>query len=148
MPREPVVRTPFTERDIALIRALRPGRVHYYPGCSGKRFARDMNVAIIQTPDLGITHAQRQFMRAIAYKYRKRLPDGLRPADPLSADEIAQIDEEDEWFQRHRHLEPSDAELEELAAFRRDAIAPQAVDADLFTSNKILRELDDGKTKT
>ena len=133
MPREPVVRTPFTERDIALIRALAPARINYFPGSRGKRFARDMNAALDNLPELGMTDAQRRFMSDIAYKHRKQLPVALRPAERPSGDEIAMIDEEDEWFQRNRHLEPSDAELNEMAAYKRDAIEPRPWALDLFT---------------
>ena len=62
MPRQPVVRTPFTGHDKALIRALSPDRVSYMPGSSAKRFARTMNHDIEHRETLGMTDKQRAYI--------------------------------------------------------------------------------------
>jgi len=129
MPREPVVRTPFTDRDKAMIRALSPDRVSYVAAGSPKRFARSLNDILRHQPDLGMTNKQRAFMADIAYRYRRQLPKALAPPTPPSFDEIAPLMTDDELMDAlgvKQEMEPDAGEQNPQDEALRDESEPKA----------------------
>jgi hypothetical protein len=119
--RQPLTRTPFTPFEIRLIEYLNPVGFGFYPGSSEKRFCRDMNDLLLNKLEVGMTCKQRQFLYDIAYEYRKRLPSTLRPPEKDETEFFSYFHDD---LDHLRHLEPTDAELEELAAYKRDGIGP------------------------
>jgi hypothetical protein len=123
MPRAPVIRTPFTDRDKTLIRALAPNRINYFPGSSAKRFARTLNHDLEHRETLGMTDKQRAYMAELAYKHRGQLPKALQPPSRPSIEEIEFYRDFHDELADVSHLAPSEADLDELAALKREVIS-------------------------
>jgi hypothetical protein len=75
MTRPPVIRTPFTDRDKALIDAMAGARLN---STGGTRLVSSLYESLKTTPDLGMTDAQRQWLSDLAYTHRKQIPESVR----------------------------------------------------------------------
>jgi hypothetical protein len=127
-------RLPFTELDRRRIVALSPNNVTNLPSSIDKSRARRLNDNLINRPELGMTPRQRYYLLCLAYRYRRRLPAGL--ANFNQPVRVYEVDEETEQvklraqFEEEQKIgyvdgrEPTDEDIEELAAYKRDAIMP------------------------
>jgi hypothetical protein len=118
--RPPVIRTPFTDRDKALIRALSPVKGS---SASAKRLVRTLNDDLRHREGLGMTDKQRAWLADLAFKFRRQLPKALQPAEPLSLDEIEMHEALDDELQRIAHLMPTEEDIAEMADIK-NAIRP------------------------
>jgi len=117
--RRPVIRTPFTDRDKALIRALAPARINYFPGSSAKRFARTMNHDLEHRETLGMTDKQRHYLIAVGYTYRRQLPTFKFDMYFLNRTSDEKIEFYRDFYDEladFRHLEHDDDDLGEVVA--------------------------------
>jgi len=109
MPRAPVVRTPFTDRDKALIRGLDGVK-----GCSSaKRLVRPLNDDLKHRETFGMTDAQRAWIADLVYKFRRQMPKALQQPTRAKIEEIEfyqHVYDADEFS----HLKPTEADLEEM----------------------------------
>lgn len=128
MSRAPVVRTPFSPFEKSLIRAL--GSVRYTPGSAAKRFARDMNTILDKQPELGISQGQRRFMQKVAYAHRRQLPKALQQPTRPSIEETQFWTDFYAAYDEFSHLEPTEADLEEMREWRSAIPKPDISIAD------------------
>lgn len=68
-----------TDEQIEIGKAL--GHVTYVPGTSQKRFGRNMAFLAEHSPEREISEAQDRYMRILAYRFRRQMPDHLIPAE-------------------------------------------------------------------
>lgn len=63
-----------TSTERLLARAIAPGMVTYVPGCSTKRFARDMAELERYSPDRELTPKQSRYLAQVAVRFRRQIP--------------------------------------------------------------------------
>jgi hypothetical protein len=82
MPKAPIPRRPFTEKEHK--QALALARCRFLPASPDKRFARD--IVTLSTADaaaerpVGITERQAEHLQRLCWKYRRQIPEDLVPA--------------------------------------------------------------------
>lgn len=74
-PKAPVVRRPFTERELRICKALE--HVSMPPATSQKRFARQIAFVAANNPQIGITEKQAGYLRQLAWRFRRQMPADL-----------------------------------------------------------------------
>ncbi len=74
-----------TPRERQIVEAFQ--RVTFLPGCSHKRFVRDMHTQMRRDPEKALTPKQAEHLVRLAWRYRRQMPANL--AYPLLEGETA-----------------------------------------------------------